>query len=985
MTELQFIQKEKEVLQFWKEKRIFEKSLEQRKNNQPFVFYEGPPTANGQPGIHHVLARSFKDLICRYQTMKGLFVERKAGWDTHGLPVELEVEKELGFKSKTDIEQYGIKEFNAKAKASVWKYKTDWEQLTERMGYWIDLQHPYITFETEYIETLWWLLKQIDKKGLLYKNYKVLPYCPRCGTPLSSHEVALGYQTVSDPSIYIKFPLLNPQSSILQHFQNSGFSIYLLVWTTTPWTLPANVAIAVDANLNYKLWQLDKEILVSYLQPPKIETQLVGEIKGEELIGEHYQPLYPVILDKEQEGKKLYEVVGANFVSTEEGTGLVHIAPAFGEDDMNLSKTAHLAFIKHVDEKGNFLIDPEGLSGVKGLFFKEADPLIFEDLKQKGFLLFGDLKGTSHEYPFCWRCHTPLLYYAFEAWYIKTSQLKEELLKNNEKIYWVPDYIKDGRFGQWLKENKDWAISRNRYWGTPLNVWECNQCGHYEVIGSLKELKEKSLNHQLPLNDNQEIDLHRPFVDEIEISCPHCQGRMKRRKEVLDCWFDSGSMPYAQYHFPFAQTSDIENMSLEETIKKIPFPADFICEAVDQTRGWFYTLLAISTLLGLGPSYKHVISLGLVLDAKGEKMSKSRGNVVKPMEIIEKYGVDSLRWYLYTLNRPGEEKRFSEQDLVISQRRFFNTIWNVLAFYQMYAFKGEGELNQLPLNQLATLNQWILADLEQTKVKVRNYLDQYLVYEAAKELDRFVDDLSRWYLRRSRRVFQKVSEETKWKESSLVLRKVLKELTLLLAPFCPFFTETLWQELQLQNEKESVHLADYPQPDEKYFNENLLLTMEELREIANQVLSLRQKEGIKVRQPLQTLKMKNETIIQNKELIEILKDEVNVKNIIVDPHLDNEFQLDTQITEELKEEGIIRELIRQIQEERKLHNFNPKEAVKIILVVEKEEIKALLQRWYSYLQKETLAQQIEIQISQEINQEAKSLEEEKIIIKLEKI
>jgi len=1151
MEELEFVKKEEEILNFWQKNKIFEKSIENRRKSRPFIFYEGPPTANGYPGIHHVLARSFKDLICRYKTMKGFLVERKAGWDTHGLPVELEVEKELGFKNKTEIEKYGIRQFNEKAKESVWRYKEEWERLTERMGYWIDTKNPYITFEPDYIETVWWLIKQIAQKGLLYKSYKVLPYCPRCSTPLSSHEVSLGYETVKDPSLYIKFEINNPNTSLLKSFKikDLKLKIFLLVWTTTPWTLPANVAIAVDAKLDYKLWQREDEILISYIKPSQKEIKLLGEIKGKELIGEKYKPLYFHSL-KEQEDKKIYEVVEGNFISTEEGTGLVHIAPAFGEDDMELSKKAGLAFIKNIDDKGCFIEGPQEVPEVKGKLFKEADPIIFKNLEERNLLYFGDLKGTTHEYPFCWRCHTPLLYYAFEAWYIKMSQVKTALMRNNQKINWVPQHIKEGRFGQWLSDVKDWAISRNRYWGTPLPIWECKECDHYEVIGSLKELQEKALvspkfyylrhgesqanigkyiscypeknpahltekgkkeiqkiaqvlkkakidliissdltrtketaeiiakalkikiiydtrlretnvgiyngksveeyqklfenldqryikaaeggetltearrriidalkeasgkylhqnilivSHEetlsivlnkhrpqlgewgsipykaWPLNDNGELDLHRPYIDEIKIKCPKCGSEMKRREEVIDCWFDSGSMPYSQWHFPFEQFDKFQLLA-RKMIKRIPFPADYICEAVDQTRGWFYTLLAISTLLDLGPAYRNVISLGLILDKKGEKMSKSKGNAVEPMIIIEKYGTDALRWYLYTVNGPGEEKRFSETDLLNSERRFLNTIWNVFLFYQTYAFKEEVKISHLSL-----LNQWILADLEETKAKVINLLDHYSVFEATKVLDNFVDDLSRWYLRRSRRIFQKPDNQTEWETSSLVLRIVLKELTLLLAPFCPFFSEIIWQELQKEKDSESVHLADYPKGERKYQNKKILTLMQEIRDLSAKALSLRQKENIKVRQPLKALRIKNQELKNQKDLLGIFKEEINVKEIIFNKDLASDIELDTKLTPELIEEGIMRELVRQIQEERKNQSLIPQDKISITLEVYTQKLQFMLEQWEDFIKKETGAEEFKIQVSPKELKEGISINEEKIGLKIQKI
>ncbi len=966
---------EEKVLNFWVKNRIFEKSIESRPKKKAFVFYEGPPTANGRPGIHHVLARSFKDIICRYKTMRGFRVERKAGWDTHGLPVEIEVEKELGFKNKTQIEEYGIEKFNEKAKESVWKYKKDWEELTQKMGFWIDLKHPYITFEPYYIETIWWILKQIDKKGLLYKSYKVLPYCPRCSTPLSSHEVSLGYKTVNDPSVYVKFKILNAPFEIYQS------KTYLLVWTTTPWTLPNNTAIAINKNTKYKLVfdTLKNEYLITFNLPPenKNNLKIIKEIEGKDLIGIKYQPLFSFDFQDTEKEKKVYEVFEADFVSLEEGTGLVHIAPAYGEEDMELSKKKNILLLKSIDDKGYFVQAPKELLEIKDKFFKEADQLIFENLKSRGLILEGDLRGTVHEYPFCWRCSTPLMYYAFEAWYIKVSSIRKKLIENNKKINWVPYHIKKGRFGQWLKEAKDWAISRNRYWGTPLPIWECGKCGFYKVIGSIKELPKK------PLNKEGELDLHRPFVDEIIIKCPKCKGEMRRRKEVLDCWFDSGAMPYAQYHFPFEFIKN-KNLNKEinykKLIKKIPFPADFISEAIDQTRGWFYTLLVISSLLDLGPSFKNVICLGLVLDKNGEKMSKSKGNVVDPFKTIEKYGADVVRWYLFSMNPPGEEKRFNEDDILVYKRRFLLTLINVFNFFETYAFKSS-----IKISRVSSLDKWILSRLQETKLKVINYLDNYLVYEASRELDKFVDDLSRWYLRRARRIFQKPESKTEWKNSSSVLRKVLKETLLMLAPFMPFITEYLWPLVKEKKEKISVHLADYPKFEKKYYDKKISKEMEIIRELAFEVLSLRQKEKIKVRQPLKELRIKSLKLKNKKELLEILKEEVNVKNIIVDPKIKEKTKLDTSLTPELIEEGIIREFIRQIQEERKQQGLTPKDKIKVLLEIKEDNLKKIINKWLDYLKKEILLEEIEFKDIK--NQDFKEIEldQGKVFFKVLKI
>ncbi|HPP64730.1 MAG TPA: isoleucine--tRNA ligase [Candidatus Paceibacterota bacterium] len=957
---------EEAILNFWKKNKIFEKTLKTRNKKRPFVFYEGPPTANGLPGIHHILARSFKDLICRYKTMCGFYVERKAGWDTHGLPVEIEVEKELGFKNKTQIEEYGINKFNAKAKESVWRYKKEWEKSTEEIGYFIDLKNPYVTFEPQYIETVFWLIKQIAKRGLLYKDYKVLPYCPRCSTPLSSHEVSQGYKTVQDPSVYVKFLVLNPFKLGLN--LNFKSNLFFLVWTTTPWTLPANTAIAINSKLKYKIL-LDEEKEQYFISYNAVDNnlKLVGEIEGKKLIGLKYQPLYSYSL--KEEDKKVYEVVEGDFISLEEGTGLVHIAPAFGEEDMKLSRQKNLLMIKNIDDKGYLTEPPNELLEIKGKFFKEVDPLIFNDLSKRDLLYKGELKGILHEYPFCWRCHTPLIYYAFEAWYIKVSKIKKDLIKNNQKINWIPAHIKKGRFGQWLKEAKDWTLSRNRYWGTPLPVWECEKCGYFKVVGSIKELGQR------PLNEKGEVDLHRDYIDKITFKCPKCGGLMKRRKEVIDCWFDSGSMPYAQFHFPFNLIKDKKvdpsKVNYKKLISKIPFPADFICEGVDQTRGWFYTLLVISTLLGLGPSYKNAISLGLVLDKKGEKMSKSKGNMVDPEKVLEKYGADALRWYFFSVNPPGEEKRFNEEDIGIYQRRSLLTLKNSFVFYSNYAYKKNAKTGNLTL-----LNLWILSRLEETKKKVIDYLDKYLVFEATKEIDNFIDDLSRWYIRRKRKVFQKQEPEKDWVQSSIVLRKVLKELVLIMAPFCPFLTEEIWQKIKDKKDKESVHLASYPNYDSKTFNKKIISLMEEVRYFTNLGLSLRKKTQIKVRQPLKSLTIKNTSskIKKYPELLALLQDEINVKEIIFNSHLKEEAELDTTLTPDLIEEGIIRELIRQIQEQRKNLGLTPKKKISLNLIIKDKELKETILKNKIKIQEETSIKEIIIVGKEEVEKEYQKIE-----------
>ncbi len=946
--------KEEEILSFWEKNNIFQQSLQQRKGQKEFIFFEGPPTANGRPGIHHFLARAYKDLVCRYKTMRGFFVLRRAGWDTHGLPVEIQIEKELGLKNKTEIEKYGIEKFNQKAKESVWRYKNEWEQFTKRMAYWIDLENPYITCDNNYIETIFWLIKRIYKRGLLYQDYRVVPYCPRCGTPLSSHELALGYETVQDPSIYIKFEIPQPKNEKLINLKNKyQGKIFLLVWTTTPWTLPANTAVAIKEDLDYQLVLKDNDIFISYRFPETSGFEIIEKIKGEELIGEKYSPLY---LWEDINNKKIYEVIKGDFVSTEEGTGLVHIAPAFGEEDLEVGKKENLPILLNIDENGCFTGEPKSLKEFKGLFFKELDPVIFKDLEKRGLLFKGDLKGTTHEYPFCWRCHSPLIYYAKKTWFIKMSSLKEEIIKNNQEINWEPDHIKNGRFGQWLNDLKDWALSRNRYWGTPLPIWKCLKCGQIEVIGSLKELKEKGGNLDLLKNEKGEIDLHRPYIDRIKLICGKCHSEMEREEEVLDCWFDSGSMPYASWHWPFDQFSeeDWEEKYEKELIKKIPFPADFICEGIDQTRGWFYTLLAISTLLGLGPAYKNVIVVGLVLDEKGEKMSKSKGNVVVPEEIFQKYGSDILRWYFYAINPSAENKKFSEKDLVNFRNRIFNTFYNVLIFYQLYGFKEKKEIKR---EELSLMDLWMLSYLEKAKKEITYLLDNYKVNEATRILDDLIDNISRWYLRRSRNIFQKKDDREKWENSSLVLRKVIFQTAILFAPFCPFFAEFIYQKVRNEENKLSVHLENWPLVEEEYFNQEIIKKMEEIKNLASLALALRQEKKIKVRQPLRALILKNQNLKEEKEYLEILKEEVNVKEIRFDPQIQEELTFDFEIDESLKEEGILKEFKRRVQSFRQENKLQPGDQI-LLGVIADSALKEILERNKEYLMKECFLEDI---------------------------
>jgi len=910
-----FPKNEEKILKFWKNKKIFEKSLKKTRKGPRFVFYEGPPFANGLPGIHHLLARAFKDIILRYKTMQGFFVERRAGWDTHGLPTEMEAEKKLNIKSKKEIDKLGIEKFIEECRRNVFTYKKEWEEFTERIGFWLDFENAYITCDNDYIESLWWILKQIWEKGLLYQGYKVVPYCPRCGTSLSSHEVAQGYKTIKENSIYVKLKVKGQKDT------------FLLIWTTTPWTLPGNVALAIKPDFEYVKIKAGSEFLILAKDRILEEYEIVEEIKGEDLIGLEYEPLYAFI----KPDKKAYYVVGADFVSLEEGTGIVHMAPAFGEDDMEVAKLNDLPVLMTVDEEGKF-----ETGDWKGMFVKKADPLVIEDLKKRKLLYKEEM--YEHEYPFCWRCKTPLLYYAKTSWFIKMTAVKKDLIKNSEKINWVPKYIKKGRFGEWLREVKDWNLSRERYWGTPLPIWECEKCKKQICIGSIKELTDKS--------KAKIKDLHRPFIDKITFKC-ECGGAMKRVAEVIDCWFDSGSMPFAQWHYPFENKNRID--------KADSFPADFISEAIDQTRGWFYTLLAISTLLGKGISYKNSICLGLVLDAKGQKMSKSRGNIIEPQEVINKFGADCARFYFYTVNPAGEAKRFDFKDAQSLYRKFFDTLWQSYTFFETYVSKKEIQNPKSKIQNLSNiLNQWIISRIENLNAQVVKNLDNYDVVRAARLFINFVDDLSNWYIRRSRKRFRN-SE----KEAIQTLHYVLLKLAKLIAPFAPFITEELYQKLD--DSSESVHLADFPKSDKKLINTKLEEKMTQVRNIVTQALAQRAELGIKVRQPLAGLEIKNKL---DEELLELIKDEVNVKKIT----FGKEVKLDTKITKELKQEGEYRELVRNVMGLRKKLGLTPKEIVTNITsttssVTDEDFLKEVGAKHFKKVEKES---EMDVDIKKEI-------------------
>ena len=908
------VKSEKRILDFWRREKIFEKSLKRNKGKKEFVFYEGPPFANGRPGIHHLLARAFKDAVCRFKSMEGFYVPRKAGWDTHGLPTEISAEKDLKIKTKREIEAIGIEKFIEACKRNVFTYKFEWEKFTERMGFWIDLKNAYITCSQEYIEVLLLIFETLYRKGLIYEDFKVLPYCPRCQSVLSSHELAQGYRKVKEKSIYLKFKILKAKEKKLKN-------VSLLVWTTTPWTLPSNTAIALNPEIKYLLIK-DKEGQ-SYLLAEKRAKELfedfkvLKEFKGRELEKIKYEPPF-----FQKEG--VYETLLGDFVSEEEGTGLVHIAPAFGEDDFVLWRKyfKDLNFPIGVDDEGK-MVFPDF---VKGKFVKEADPLIVEDLKKRKLLFKEEL--YEHDYPFCWRCQTPLIYFVRNSWFIKVTAKKEEIIKNNQKINWVPSHLKEGRFGQWLKELKDWTISRQRYWGAPIPVWVCEKCQAKKVIGRVKELEK--------LSGKKIKELHRPFIDEITFKCEKCGGEMRRVKEVVDCWYDSGAMPLAQSAETILKNLD-EKFSFKKIIKKIPFPADFICEGIDQTRGWFYTLLVISTLLDLGIPYKNVISLGHVLDEHGRKMSKSRGNVVEPFEIMEKYGADAVRWYFYIVNPAGEPKRFSEKDLKAFLQRFLLTYFNIFNFFDLYLKKPK----KIVLSK-KFLDRWIVSRLEDTKEKVTELLEKFDLHSAAKVLDEFLDDFSRTWLKLSRERFQEKSSL----EEKATFFYLLVEFTKLLAPFCPFASETIWQKLKLK--PKSVHLADWPKANKRLIKKEIEEKMEFLKEVISAGLALRNKAKIKLRQPLALGILETKRKISSEEK-EILKQALNLKEVEVVKQLkrklenfetikEKDFSLAIfkEISPELKAEGEIKDFLRQVQKLRSDLSLRPENLIEIYLKATKE-------------------------------------------------
>ena len=847
-TNMNFVEREQETARFWEENRTFQKSVEELEGHPSYVFYDGPPTANGKPHIGHLQTRSFKDLFPRFHTMKGQMVPRKAGWDTHGLPVELEVEKLLHINGKDQIEAYGIAPFIEKCKESVWKYKGMWEDFSKDVGFWADMDHPYVTYDNSFIESEWWALKQIWDKGLLYKGFKIVPYCPRCGTPLSSHEVAQGYKDVKERSAIAKFKV-------------KGEDAFILAWTTTPWTLPSNVALCVNANEDYVKVSAKGETY--YLAAALCDTVLgEGEYtvletyKGADLEGKEYEPLFDFVSPKE----KCWYVVCDDYVTLTDGTGIVHIAPAFGEDDAKVGRKYGLPLVQLVDGKGEMTAETKWA----GTFCKDADPLILQDLEERG-LLFSAPK-FEHSYPFCWRCDTPLIYYARESWYIKMTDVKDQLIRNNNTVKWYPESIGKGRFGDWLENVQDWAVSRNRYWGTPLNIWEC-ECGHRHAIGSIAELRE------LSSNCPEDIELHRPYVDQVTIPCPHCGKEMHRVPEVIDCWFDSGSMPFAQHHYPF------ENKELFES----QFPADFISEAVDQTRGWFYSLLAISTLLFDKAPFKNVLVQGLVQDENGQKMSKSKGNAVDPMEALKKFGADPLRWYFYTNSAPWLPSRFHEKAVIEGQKKFFSTLWNTYAFYVLYANIDSFDPTQYQLDQcaLTVMDRWLLSRLNTAVQAVDENLSAYKVPEACRALQDFVDEMSNWYVRRSRERYWAQGVTDDKTAAYMTLYTALVTTAKMAAPMAPFMSEDIYRNLVCSVDKaapESVHLCAWPQYEAARVDKKLEADMDEVLRIVTQGRAARNLCGQKNRQPLQALYTDADAGLG--ELYQdIIKQELNVKEL----------------------------------------------------------------------------------------------------------
>ena len=1010
------------ILDHWKDRDVFHRTETEREGAPLFMLFEGPPTANGSPGIHHVLARVFKDVICRHRTMKGYRVLRKGGWDTHGLPVELEVERELGLNTKRDIEEYGIEKFNQKCRESVFHYLKEWETMTDRIGFWVDMDDPYVTLDNEFIESGWAILKNFWDRDLLFQGMRGTPHCPRCVTSLSSHEVALGYQEdTPDPSVFVKFRVETPPSVESEippspPFDKGGSGgisashvpTFLLAWTTTPWTLPGNTALAVDPNAEYSVVEISPEtgaeklVLATQLLEANIQQEhtVIATLKGADLVGTAYQTLYDpadngiefrrfarrestggvTTADLEAATELTHHVVAADFVSMEDGTGIVHIAPAFGDEDLDLGRQQGLAFVQPVDLQGVFT----GNYSFAGKFVKDADEDIMADLKKRGLLFHRDV--YRHTYPFCWRCDTPLLYYAKSSWYIRTTAFKDQLVNGNSSINWYPDYIQEGRFGEWLRNNVDWAVSRERYWGTPIPIWQCQVCQHTLCVGSVADLKE----HALPeFRDRVDgLDLHRPYVDEILLQCPTggCGGSMRRIPEVMDAWFDSGAMPFAQWHYPF------ENQDLVETGR---FPADYICEAVDQTRGWFYSLHALSTLLRGEPSYRNVICLGLVLDEHGRKMSKRVGNVVEPLPLLDQHGADALRWYLFTATQPGEPRRFSARLVNETLRRVLMTLWNVYSFFTSYAAIDEFHPDQRPTDWRPEneLDRWVLSELNALVSQVDGYLETYDPTNAGRRMQEFIDQLSNWYVRRSRRRFWKSENDQDKLSGYITLHICLVTLAKLMAPLAPFVAEELYQNLVCSvdpDAPDSVHLADYPTAEESLIDQQLMEATRLAMRIASMGRGARSKAGIKVRQPLGKVVINTRSVAEIEIIRQISRqilDELNIKSIdevdqagIADAakaSLSGETEgivqvdrywvaleggymvaVDATITPELAEEGLARELVHRIQNLRRAADFQVTDRIVTYCQAPEEITRVLTGSFADYIRQETLTEEL---------------------------
>jgi len=990
-SKVSFPQMEEAILRLWRERDIFPKSIQQRPEDRLFIFYEGPPYANASPGVHHVLSRIYKDVMVRYKTMRGYRVPRKAGWDTHGLPAELEVERALGFKSKADIEAFGIEEFNRRCRENVFAYLKEWEALTERIAFWLDMKDAYVTCHNDYIETCWWVVRQLWDRGLVYQDYRVTPHCPRCGTSLSDHEVAQGYkEDTPDPSVYIKFRLTDESQAKLAQLVPGDEATFFLAWTTTPWTLPGNTALAVDPGAEYAVVAVGGErlILASALVGPTLddETGVLGRVSGRELAGLHYEPLFEALswgidalsfsegrltrLERDQTVEKAYAVIVADFVSLGEGTGIVHMAPAFGAEDFDAGKVEGLLFVQPVDLRGNMTASATSFDG---LFVKDADGPVLDDLKARGLLLRRET--IRHTYPFCWRCDTPLLYYAKPTWYIRTTAVKDRLVALNQEINWYPSHIREGRFGNWLENNIDWAASRERFWGIPIPIWRCERCGETRCIGSLAELKEAA---QDKAKADALADLHRPYVDDIVLTCA-CGGSMRRVLEVLDVWFDSGSMPYAQWHFPFDN---------KETFRR-SHPADFISEAVDQTRGWFYTLHALSTLLNYanpelvpsGVCFRNVICLELILDGKGEKMSKSRGNVVEPWSVINAHGADALRWYLFTASPPGTARRFSTDLVGEALRKFLLTLWNTYSFFVTYALIDRFDPSAsggAVAGERSDLDRWVLSELNALVDRATRYMEDYNPTETGRAIQAFVDDLSNWYVRHNRRRFWKSENDADKLAAHQTLYTCLVTVAKLLAPFAPFVAEEMYQNLvcsAFPDEPESVHLAAWPTADLSLIDEELMEDQRVAMRFSRLVLSARSKAGIRVRQPLPApyAKARDEREKRSLERVKnIVAQNANVETlVIVTGDLEQYFKeyisvaedagsgvaVDTRITPELRDQGLAREIVHRLQTMRKNAGFDISDYITTHYQGD-AEVARVLRQFEDYVRQETLSREL---------------------------